>query len=323
MIRTLVAAALLAGLALPASAKTVDVSAYAATLQHSSNSQQLIDACRNLTSALYVTVPIGTSGQSSPNGDAALAAMTKFVQSGHNTQARVRCARYLGNISLVGMEPPNLKTYSPYADQAIAVLFALFKDRDPLIRAGAANALWGIRSPAVGQALLHLANTDPSPIVVGAAFQTMFWAMKADIAANHDAQAYDDSIARGLRSIDSDVVVGALSAYGALHGFQANSVLRTYAASDKRPAVREGAIAAFESMMEWNKSITDFLESRLSDPDINVRDRVMLELMRFGDYHALPAIQRLAKTAPTAQERASAAAYAKAMMAYEIRNRPH
>lgn len=317
----MVMAALLAGLVLPASAKTEDVAANVAILQHSSNSQQLIDACRNLTSALYVTVPAGTSGRSSPNGDAAFAAMTMFVQAGHDTQARVRCARYLGNISLVGIEPPNLKTYSPYADQAIAVLFGLFKDRDPLIRAGAAKALWAIRSPAVGQALLHQANTDPSPIVVGAAFQTMFWAMKADVAATHDAQAYDDSIARGLRSKSSEIVVGALSAYGALHGIQADPTLRKYAL-DKRPAVREGAVAAFESMMAYNTSITDFLESRLSDPDINVRDRVMLELMRMGDTHALPAIQRLARTAPTAGERASAAAYARTMLADQMRNRP-
>jgi hypothetical protein len=39
----------------------------------------------------------------------------------------------------------------------------------------------------------------------------------------------------------------------------------------------------------------------------------MLELMRMGDEHALPAIEKLARSAPTAAERASAAAYAKAM----------
>src|SRR5438045_238132 len=115
MIRTLIIAALCVGLALPASAKSADVAANVAILQNSSSTKQLIDACKNLMSALVVTIPRSSAAQSSTNGDAAFGAMKAFVLTGHDTPARVRCARYLGNLSLLGIEPPDLKTVSPYA----------------------------------------------------------------------------------------------------------------------------------------------------------------------------------------------------------------
>jgi hypothetical protein len=313
ILRALIIATLCFAITIPAIATTETVAADAAILRHASNARQLIDACGRLVSSLFVTTPIFFTVHASADGEAALAAMKAFVLSGHNTPARIRCARYLGNTSIVSYEPASFsKSYSPYADRANAVVLALFDDPNATVRAGAAKALWGIRSAKDGQALLQEANTDPAPAVVAASFTNMFWGMKADISASHDEQAYDSAISRGLHSKDQDVIAGALTAYAALHGIDADETLRTYAL-DKRSTVRLGAITAYDSMMAYNKAITNFLESRLSDPDIDVRDRVMLELMRMGDTHALPAIEELARTAPTAAERASAAAYAKTM----------
>lgn len=313
ILRALIIATLCFAIAIPAIAATENVAADAAILKHTSNTQQLIDACSRLLSPLFVTTPIIYTAHSSPNGEAALAAMKTFVLYGHNTLARIRCARYLGNTSILSYEPAKLsKSYIPYADRANAIILALFDDRDPALRAGAAKALWGIPSVEDGHALLRQANTDPAPAVVAASFNNMFWGMKADISASHDEQAYDSAISRGLHSKDQDVIAGALTAYAGLHSINADKTLRVYAL-DKRPAVRLGAIAAYDTMMAYNESITDFLESRLSDPNSDVRDRVMLELMRMSDTHALPAIEQLARTAPTAAERASAAAYAKTM----------
>jgi hypothetical protein len=264
ILRAFVIAILCLGLAEPVVANA-SVPADAAILKHASSTQQLIDACKRLIPPLFVTAPIPFTPHSSPNGEAALAAMKSFVLSGHNTPARIRCARDLANTSIQSVEPVKLsKSYSPYADRANAVLLAMLEDRDPAIRAGAANALWGISSPADGRALLRHATTDHAPVVITASFYNIFWGMKADIAASHDEQAYDYAIARGLHSNNANIIAGALTAYAALHGIRADETLRVYAL-DKRPLVRLGAITAYDSMLAYNKSITDFLESRLSD----------------------------------------------------------
>jgi len=320
-LRAILTTALCLGLAQSATAAPANVSANAAILKQSSNTQALVDACRNLVPAMFVTTPYLTKATSSPNGEAALTAIKTFILTGHNAQARIRCAGAVGSASSVTMADPRTRsmTYTPYADRVNEAILAMFKDPDPAIRVGAADALWGVRSPAVGRALLHIAKTDPNTSVVAAAFQTMFWSMKADVSATHDNQAYDQAIARGIGSNNVDVVAAALTAYGALHGLAADKLLRGYAL-DKRAGVRLGAIAAYDALMAYNTSIANFLESRLSDPNVDVRDRVMLQLMRIGDLHALPAIDKLARTAPTAAERASAAAYAKTMRKDAVNN---
>ncbi len=311
--RSLAAAIFCFAIAQPAVAAAENVSAEIAVLKHSSNTQELFGACASLVPALFVTTPILVKATSSPNGDAALAALKTFLLTGHNNAARIRCARRVASAYMQSVDPAHFSvTYSPYAEQANAAILAMFGDRDPDVRVGAAYALWGLSSAIDGRALLQHANSDPSPAVVAASFQNMFWGMKTDVAASHDEKAYDDAIARGLDSSNPDVIAGALTAYSALHGLAADTALRRYA-RDKRATVRLGAIAAYDAMMAYNTSIMRFLESRLRDPNIDVRDRVMLELMRMGDEHAIPAIENLARTAPTAAERASAAAYARTM----------
>jgi hypothetical protein len=308
-------------IAQPAIAATADVSANIATLKGSSSTQQLIDACNQLVPALFVTTPIIVKATSSPNGEAALAALKAFIITGHNKTARIRCARRVASANMQSIDPAHFtSTYSPYAEHANAAVLAMFGDPDPDVRVGAAYALWGISSAIDGRALLQHANSDPSPEVVAASFQNMLWGMKADIRASQNEKTYDDAIARGLDSPNADVIAGALTAYSSLHGLAADPVLRRYAL-DKRAAVRLGAITAYDSMMAYNTSIQRFLESRLSDTNVDVRDRVMLQLMRTGDEHAIPAIEKLARSAPTAAERASAAAYARTMKKDALANR--
>jgi HEAT repeat protein len=316
-------AAVVLSLALSQAANaTQNIAADIGTLKTSSDTRQLFDACNRLVSSLFVTTPILAKVSSSPNGPAALAALKTFVLSGRNSVARIRCARPLAQATMQSVDPAHFSvTYSPYAEQANAIVLSLFGDPDPEIRVGAANALWGIHNAIDGRALLMHANSDPSPIVVAASFRNLLWGMQADIAASDNAKSYDDAIARGLHSRHEDVISGALTAYASLHSLQADPVLRRYAL-DRRAGVRLGAITAYDFMMAYNKSIMAFLETRLSDPSVDVRDRVMLELMRMGDEHALPAIDKIARTAPTAEERASAAAYARTIRKDALANRP-
>lgn len=284
-----------------------------AVLKGSSNTQQLITACKNLMPGLFVTARYPSTANQSAATDPALNALTDFLLRGRNTTARISCARWLKSTQFQSMDAAgHWETYSPYADRANAILLQMLENSDPSIRVGAANALWGISRAENGRALLRHASADPNSDVAAASFMNLFWGMQADIAATHDRSAYDNAIARGLQSNYENVVAGALSAYGGLHGVSADATLRRYAL-DKRAAVRLGAIAAYDALMAYNSSITRFLESRLNDPNIDVRDRVMLELMRMSDVHALPAIEKLARTAPTAAERASASAYAAAI----------
>ncbi len=312
ILRSAVATMLCLASVLPAIAAT-DVAANVAVLKHSTDTQQLIDACGKLFAPMFVSARIGSSPGPTADGKAALAGIKDFVLHGHNTRARIRCARYLGNASIQSYDPGTLsKTYSPLAGDANAVLLTLLEDPSPALRIGAANAMWGVGITANGRALLRHADTDPDRDVVAASFQNMFWAMKADVATSHDAEAYDTVIQRGLSSNREDVVVAALMAYAGLHGPSAEPTLRHFAL-DRRAAVRAGAISAFGDMTRFTKSVIAFIESRLTDSSAEVRDAVMLSLMRFGDVNALPAIDRLAKTASTARERRSAAAYAKAI----------
>ncbi|HEV2261920.1 MAG TPA: HEAT repeat domain-containing protein [Candidatus Rubrimentiphilum sp.] len=286
----------------PAQAATVNVPANIAVLEHSANPQQLIDACKALVPKISIE-----------NSEAAFAAVKQFILSGHNTHARNACARTLSTISILSFgRDKNSRNYSPYVSRANDVLLTMLENRNPAIRVGAANAMWGALIADDGRALLRHANGDSDQAVVAASLQNMHWGMVADVAITHDAQAYDNAIARSLHSGDEDILIAALSAYGGLHRLGAVPLLSRYAL-DKRPAVRAGAIAAFGAMQMYNKQVLAFIESRLADPNIDVRYAVMLQLMRFGDSNALPAIEKLARTAPTAKERASAAEYAKAI----------
>ena len=311
-LRAILTAVFCLAFAQPALAEPANISADVAVLKQSSDTQALINSCRHLIPAMFVTTPYLTKATSSPNGETALTALKTFILTGHNAAAQIRCARDLGSASHVQVADPPTRsmTYSPYADHANEAILAMFNDPNPAIRVGAANAMWGVSVAADGRALLRHADSDPDPAVVAASFQNLYWGMKADVDASHDEIAYDTVIARGLNSSNVNVIAAALTGYGGLHSIAADKTLRRYAL-DKRAAVRLGAIAAYDSLMVYNKSITDFLETRLSDPNIDVRDRVMLELMRMGDEHALPAIDKLARTAPTADERSSAAGYAK------------
>ncbi len=269
-----------------------------ALLQRASGSEILSAACNRLMTPIFdAAAAESTSG----TADANLKAMTRFILSGHETPARINCARRLANVQKLNAD----SSKSGYARAANVVVLSMFESADPEIREGAANALWGTVYPENGRALLRHALNDPSPVVAAASFENLLYPMDADIKISHDGPRYRDAISRGLASNDDRVVAGALSAFAEYSPYDADSLLRRYAVG-KRPVVRRGAIDAYNGVMRINPGMVRFVESRLSDADVDVRDSVMLQLFRWGDHHALPKIAHLARTAPTAEERSTA-----------------
>lgn len=114
-----------------------------------------------------------------------------------------------------------------------------------------------------------------------------------------------------LRSSNPQIVGEALIARASLHGLAADATIRPYA-FDSRPVVRASAIDAYDYLEAFNTSIVCFMESRLNDPDPDVRSSVMLRLFRMGDHAAIPAIRHIAQAAPTQDERKEAAEYVRA-----------
>lgn len=282
-------------------------------LATSTDGSTLERACQTLRPALSVTVPIRSVPATNANGDEALRAYTRFLTSQRNAQIRIKCMQSLRNISGVFIDPQKgVKSVSPYAADASALVRQiLHSDPSVEMRAAAADVLWGSIIPDDGAALLQSAQHDPSPVVRGASFRNMLWPARADIARSHDLASYDTAIAAALLSPDPHIVGGALIARASLHGLAADAAIRPYAL-DSRPFVRQSAIDAYDYMGAYSPSVACFIESRLSDPDPDVRSSVLLRLFRMGDHAALPAIRRLAQDAPSQEERQEAAQYVRA-----------
>lgn len=283
------------------------------TLATSSDGTTLEQACRTLRPALWVTVPIGTHPRTNAQGDEAFRALSQFLTSQRNANARIACLRSVQHLSVTVEDPQKrVMTASPYATDAGTIIRKiLHSDPSAAVRVAAAKTLWGSTLPEDGLALLQSAEQDASPAVRSASFENMLWPARADIARSHDLASYDAAIKTALHSRNAQVVGGALIARASLHGLAADASIRPYA-FDPRPTVRESAIDAYDDMGAFDSSIACFMESRLSDPNPDVRSSVLLRLFRMGDHAALPAIRNLAKSAPTAQERQEAEEYVRA-----------
>ncbi|MDQ6943904.1 MAG: hypothetical protein M3169_15505 [Candidatus Eremiobacteraeota bacterium] len=202
--------------------------------------------------------------------------------------------------------------HSAYGTDATDAVLTLLHAPEAEMRIAACKALYGMRPRPVGRALLRVAQTDADPRVKAAAFRSLHWPMRADIIATHDAASYRRAIATALYANDPIVVPGALLALAGLDGLNADRTLRIFAGSPNA-TIRAGAIDAYDAMMTYDPSIERFIESRLTDPSPVVRDAVMRRLFMMADHHAIPAIQTLARTAPTKSERKSAAEFARAV----------
>lgn len=188
----------------------------------------------------------------------------------------------------------------------------MLEDPNPAIRRGAARDLWGTLVAKNGRALLNHALHDPVPAVAADSYLNLQWPMLADISISHNQALYADAIAQGLKSKHDIIVSGALSGYSGLYRGDADDLLRTYAL-DPRPVVRQGAIDAYDRVDRITESMVRFIESRLHDPNKDVRESAMQRVFRWGDHHALPQLELLARTASTADERASATDFAVAL----------
>lgn len=283
------------------------------TLATSSNTAALVKACSTLQPALWESIPAGSQPKHTPDGDAAMRALSHFLIGQGNPKARISCLRFVRNLS-TSVYSGDIKTKSAsayVADVSLTLRRMLRDDPSPAMRVAAAQAMWGSAYPDDGVALLQSAGHDSSPAVRAAAFRNMMWPARADIKRTNDLASYDAAIGAALKSPDAQIVGGALIAQASLHGLAADAATRPFA-FDRRPLVRESAIDAYGYMQSVNVSEECFIESRLNDPDPNVRGSVMQRLFEVGDHAAVPAIEKLAAGAPTADERKEAAEYVRA-----------
>ena len=302
-----------AAVALPLLGAAADPAGDRATLARVSSPPILIAACSRLVVALGATTAWNAPAPRDVGRDADAVAIVAFLHSRKDVATRARCARDLAvqtNLRLV--EVTRTERHSAYGPDAIAAIITLLTASDAKVRIAASKALYGMQSTPIGPALLRVAQCDADPRVKDAAFRALPWPMRADVAATDDAGAYRRAIASALRANDPIVVPGALVALAGLDGLNADRTLRRFAGSPN-VTIRAGAIDAYDAMMAYNPSIVRFMESRLTDPSPVVRDAVMSRLFMMADYHAIPAIRRLAATAPTRAERKSAAEFARAV----------
>ncbi len=270
-------------------------------------------ACDRLVIALGAKTADGAPAPRDAERDADAAAVIAFLHSGHDVTTRGHCARdFAFRTTAHAIDADKQERHSAYGPDAVDAVITLLHAPDATMRIAASKALYGLQSGPVGPALLHAAQTDADARVKAAAFRSLPIPMRADIATTHDEAAYRRTIATALRTNDQIVVPGALVALAGLDGINADATLRRFARSPNA-TIRAGAIDAYDTIMEFNPSVIRFIESRLADPSSDVRDAVMLRLFRMGDHNAIPAIQHLANSAPTAAERKSAAEYARAL----------
>src|SRR5581483_4295382 len=164
MIVRSIAASLLAGLltapliarAAPAMSEAGAVRALAT----SSDIAALEQACRTLAPALWVTVPIKTSPMPSAQSDLAFRALSQFLTSQRNPNARITCLRSFQHLDGTVIDPQKgVKSASPYAIGASKVIRQMLRvDASPAVRIAAADTLWGSTLPDDGLALLQSAE---------------------------------------------------------------------------------------------------------------------------------------------------------------------
>jgi hypothetical protein len=283
-----------------------ETASLAQTLTTASDPALLEWSCGRLVTSLMQENLDGSPPSRNPQRDASFAAIRTFLQSSRPARARVACARRLYGVRYPLRDVSNGRTVaSAYGDLADEVVLGMLSDPLPGVRAGAAGAMWSSTVSKDGHVLLLQAQADSSPEVVAACLKNMASPMNADIAANHDGGLYDRTIERMLRSDDAVIVGGALHAYVARHGTGADSTLRRFTV-DKRPLVRREAIDAYAGFPIFSDAMARFMESRLNDPDPAVRVAVYDRLFQMGDHRALPALERIAQTAPTKAQRTAA-----------------
>lgn len=284
-----------------------------ATLARASSPSILYPACDRLVVALIAQTAYGAPAPRDAERDADAAAVIAFLHSGHDVATRGRCARdFAARTNVHVIDIGKSEWHSAYGTDATDAVITLLHAPDAEMRIDACKALHNMLSRPIGRALLHAAQTDTDPRVKDAAFRSLPWPMRADVNATHDAVSYRRAIVSALHANDPIVVPGALLALAGLDGLNADRTLRSFAGSPNA-TIRAGAIDAYDAMMAFDPSIVRFIESRLTDPSPVVRDAVMQRLFMMADHHAIPAIQTLARTAPTKTERKSAAEFARAV----------
>ena len=220
-----------------------------ATLARVSSPPILIAACSRLVIALGATTAWNAPAPRDAARDADAAAIVAFLHSRKDVATRGRCARdFAVQTSIRLIELSKTERHSAYGPDAVAAIITLLAAPDAKMRIAATKALYGIQAPPAGPALLRAAQRDADPRVKDAAFRSLRWSMRADVAVNHDAPAYRRAIASALRANDPIIVPGALVALAGLDGLNADRTLR-HSARSPNATIRAGAIDAYDTMM--------------------------------------------------------------------------
>jgi len=162
------------------------------------------------------------------------------------------------------------------------LLQVLAGDPSAAVRAASAQALGELRQPTAGKALVE-ALDDPAPEVRQAAV----------LAVAQLKWGAAGSALAGRLEVDRDVKVRELVAYalGELGGTQWVSALARALAGDSSPRVRLNAAEALGKVEARGE--LEVLVAALEDPDVHVREAVVVALGRMGDPGVIGPLEQL------------------------------
>lgn len=214
----------------------------------------------------------------------------------------------LGEFSWMG---PQVASYRPQVE-------ALLAETDEAVRAAAATVLGKMGDPAAVERLLAVLKNDPSAKVRAAAAEAL-GALRQSSAAQALVEALEDpapevrraavlavaqlkwasagaALARRLE-VDQDAQVREHAAYalGELGGAQWVGVLAQALARDPSSRVRLNAAEALGKMQA--RGVLEALVGGLEDPDVHVREAVVVALGRLGDAEAVAPLERVLESA--------------------------
>jgi hypothetical protein len=190
-----------------------------------------------------------------------------------------------------------VKALGKFHDPAVAgrLLELLRSDPAAAVRAAAAEALGELQQPDGGPAVVE-ALSDPAPEVRQA----------AALAVAQLKWAAGGSAVAGRLEMDRDVRVRELAAYalGELGGTQWTDALAQALAKDPSSRVRLNAAEALGKV--GARGALDVLVAALEDPDIHVREAVVVALGRLGDPRVVAPLEQLLGHLGTAETEALA-----------------
>ncbi len=191
-------------------------------------------------------------------------------------------------------------TRAPWARELLAAALA---HAHPKVRRAAAAALGSFRSADAAEALIPVAQSDPSYFVRAAALESL--------GKTRDARAFD-ILAAALESKTWNATVESGAARGLAELADARSLALVFAAAraPRDEGLRRTAAAAIGRIAQLIESertrAVAALEDLLDDPDFHVQLGALRAAESLGDARLLPALDRLSHSASDGRTRRTA-----------------